>query len=149
MLRYSDVKTYLDAGLTALGYGATNPDVVETARTMPLLDPGPFTQARVLAKSPQAMLIVSVGSGIGLQTEGLYDRVLITVRAVGMQNNYDYAEQLADDVDRLLLDAVNGVRLGSAHTLYVHRTGGAPQLVELDAGERYHFQGSYITEVKR
>ena len=149
MLKYSDVETYVRAGLEAKGYGSANPDVNEQARTMPLIDPGPFTIERLRTKSPHSMLFLTVGNGVGTTTEGLYDRVFVTVRAIGQQNNYAYAETLAHDVDGLLLDVVNGVTMGTSRTLYVARTGGYPSLVDFDAGDRYHFQATYIAEVKR
>lgn len=148
-LRYEDVRVYTQGekgppatGLWGLGYGPPE-------KPMPTLNPGPATLDRLHKISPQAMVFLTVGNGAGLTVETLYDRVFITARVIGVQNNFDYAETLAFDIDNLLLDAVNGVRIGGARTLYVTRTGGAPQLVNFDAADRYHFQATYLTEVKR
>lgn len=149
MLKFSDVKTYVEPRLQAKGYSASNPFVDKVDRTMPLIDPGPFTISRLTEKSPGPMLFLVVGNGMGPTTETLYDRPFITVRVLGKQGDYEYAENLAYDVDDILMSAVNGETLGTAHTLYVTRTGAPPQLVTLDKGDRYHYQTTYITEVLR
>jgi hypothetical protein len=150
MIGYHDVETFTREGLTGLGYGAENPDVAEPARTMPFLQPGPITSEQLQKMTPQSVLFLQVGNGVGLTTEGLYDKPFITVRAIGMQSNYDSAEKLAFDVDKLFLADVPGPFLmGGARVLYVTRTGGAPQLVDFDSANRYHFQATYITEAQR
>lgn len=143
-LRFSDVEAYVKGGLTAapLSYGTPS-------KPAPHIAPGPSGLARLVRKFPGPILYLTVGNGTGLTTEALYDQPFITARSIGKQNDYDFAETLAGDVDRLLLDVVNGTSMGAARVLYVTRTGGAPQLVELDDGERYHFQCTYIAEVKR
>lgn len=142
MLAYDDVEAYVRAGLTSLGYGPA-------AKPMPVFHPGPAGIERLVRRNPGPLLFLTIGNGIGLTTEALYDQTFITPRTVGRQNDYAYAERLAHDVDTLLLECVNGKTMGEARVLYVTRTGGAPQLVELDNGERYHYQATYITEVKR
>lgn len=142
MLTFSDVKTFLNDGLLAAGYE------VGGAKALPVIHPGPYNE-RTAKVTPQSLVFATVGNGLGLTTETLYDRVMVTVRALGPQNMYDPAEALAHDLDRLLLDVANGHSLGAARTLYVHRAGGAPNLVLLDDAERYHFQATYVTEVKR
>lgn len=142
-LRYSDVYTFVTEGLAGLGYGKP------AGPTMPLLDMGPATVAQLQKKSPGPMLFLTVGNGVGLTVEGLYDRPFITVRAIGAQNDYAYAEQLAYDVDNLLLGVTGNALIGECEVLYVNRTGGAPQLVDFDSGDRYHFQATYITEAQR
>lgn len=142
MLKFSDVYGYLRDGLLDADYEVAGP------KPMPTIHPGPYNE-RTAKTSPQSMVFATVGNGLGLATEALYDRVMVTLRVLGLQNNYDSAEGLAHDLDRILLDAVNGTQIGSVRTLYVHRAGGAPNLVLLDDAERYHFQATYVTEVKR
>ena len=143
MLRYSDVYTYVNAGLTAKGYGA------QGGPEMPLIDPGPFTVARLQKRTPGPMLFLVVGNGVGVTQEAVFDRPFITVRAIGRQNDYDYAETLAHDVDAILLAAGGNTLVGATTALYITRTGGSPQLVDFDDGDRYHYQQTYITEVQR
>lgn len=149
MMRYADMEEFIRAGLTAKGYSTANPDISEGARTMPTIDPGPSTIQDLWKKSPSAMLFVTVGNGAGLRLEGLFDMPFITVRSIGLQNNFEYAETLAYDVDDLLLGVDSNTMIGSVLTLYVNRTGGAPQLVDFDSANRYHFQTTYIAEVQR
>jgi hypothetical protein len=141
MLRYSDAKTFVTAGLTSLGYGTSNHPA------MPAIDPGPPALPAALKVTPNSLVIVTVGNGIGLTTEGLLDRPFITVRVVGPQGDYDGAETLAQDIDGLMLAVANSM-VGTTRALYVTRNA-PPQLVDLDASNRYHFQTTYITETKR
>lgn len=138
MMRYSDLQAFVTEGLNSKGYTGAN---------FPLLDPGPVTMKRLQMKTPGSMLFLTVGNGIGLSVEALFDLPFVVVRVIGAQNDYDGAEALAYDVDDLLLSA-NGL-MGTAHVLYVTRTGGAPQLIDFDDAERYHFQTTYISEVQR
>ena len=142
-MRYSDVYTYVSAALTAKGYGTPG------GPEMPLFHPGPFTIERLQSKSPGPMLFLTLGNGVGLTQESLFDRRFITVRVIGAQNNYDYAETLAYDVDNILLAVAGNTTMGTAKVLYVTRTGGAPQLVDFDKGDRYHYQTTYIVEAMR
>lgn len=141
MLTYSDVKTFVSAGLTVKGYG------VGSGPEMPMFNPGPPTIAQLQTVTPRALVFLTVGNGIGLAHEGAYDQPFIVVRAIGLQNGYDYAETLAHDLDALLL-AVETQMVGSTRTLFITRNA-PPQLVDFDASNRYHFQTTYITEVKR
>lgn len=150
MLTFADVKDYVVEGLTALGYTESAvPNSAEPPKRMPAIHPGPFGIERLVRVYPGPVLFLVVGNGAGLETEGLYDQTFVTTRSIGVQRDFAYSEALAHDVDRLLLDCVNGKTMGDARVLYVTRTGGSPQLVELDAGERYHFQTTYIAEAKR
>lgn len=141
MLTYSDVESFVSAGLTAKGYGTTGKP------EMPMFNPGPPTIAKLQTKTPRALVFLTVGNGIGLAHEGTYDQPFIVVRAIGLQSNYPYAETLAHDIDALLL-AVETQMVGNTRTLFITRNA-PPQLVDFDASDRYHFQTTYITEVKR
>lgn len=139
-MNYADLRDWVSAQLTAAGYaGATLPD----------FDPGPVTAPALLAKYTSSVVFLTLGNGIGLTTEQLYDQIFITVRAVGEQDDYDGAEKLAKDLDNAFLSVGSNTAIGSGTVLYIVRTGGAPQLIDFDSGSRYHFQTTYITEVKR
>jgi hypothetical protein len=141
MLGYSDVRDFVSAGLTAKDYG------VNGGPAMPTFHPGPPTVQSLYKKSPNGIVFLTVGNGIGLTTEDTYDRPFIVVRILGRQSDYDYAETLAHDLDALFL-AVQNQDLGSTRTLYVTRNA-PPQLVDFDASDRYHFQTTYIAEAQR
>jgi hypothetical protein len=140
VLRYADIKGFVTEGLTSKGY---------TGAGLPLLDPGPVTMKRLQMKTPGPMVFLTVGNGIGLSVEALFDLPFIVVRVVGAQNDYTGAETLALDIDALLLGVDTNTVIGATTALYVNRTGGGPQLVDFDSAERYHFQTTYITEVER
>lgn len=145
MLTYGDVKTFLQLGLAAKGYATLNPAGAEP-RTMPLIDPGPAALVQTVAKkTPGALIIADVGNGAGLTLEGTYDQTFITLRVLGPQNDYASAAQLMHDVDLLFLAVTGNGMVGGTRVLYVTRTGGAPQLIDFDASNRYHFQTTYIT----
>ena len=139
-LRYSDVLTYVTNGLTALGYGGEGPD-------MPAFNPGPPTAQIIMKTTPDALVVLTVGNGIGRDHDGAFDSPFLVVRVVGPQGDYDAAETLALDLDKML-DVGGNTLIGSARALYITRTGGQPQLIDLDDGDRYHFQTTYIVKVQ-
>jgi hypothetical protein len=142
-MRYSDMLTFVTAGLAGLGYDTANHPA------MPAFNPGPPSlPALWKSVSPNAVVFLTVGNGLGPTVETVYDRPFVVVRVIGPQgNDYTTAETLAYDIDNLLL-AVQTQNVGSARTLYFTRNA-APQLVDLDDSDRYHFQTTYITETKR
>lgn len=138
MLGYNDVYTYLSDRLTnAKDYAAAD---------LPLFNPGPPTIAKLQQITPNAMVFLTVGNGIGYAKEGVYDRPFIVCRVIGKQNDYDYAEKLAHDIDSVFFGVQNAA-MGSTRTLYVTRNA-PPQLVDFDAADRYHFQTTYIAEAQ-
>lgn len=98
------------------------------------------------------MVILTRGGGPGLTGgEETVDRVIVTVRTVGVQDRggvtaYDDAERFADTVDRLTLSGVK-VAVGSRVAFGVFRAGGAPTHVDTDQGRRVHMQCSYVFPV--
>lgn len=140
-MKYSDVRDFVTAGLTEKGYG--------TSLELPQFDPGPSTAVALLARYTRSVVFLTVGNGIGMTVEELFDQPFITVRVVGTQDDYDYAEQLAKDVDDVLLAVDHNTQIGSSLTLRISRTGGPPQLVDFDSGSRYHFQNTYVAETER
>lgn len=144
MLTFNDVKTFLTNGLTALGRETLQP-AGAAPRTLPLFDPGPVSLTSLQKKSPGPIVFAEVGNGAGIVLENLYDQVFINIRVLGPQNDYDGAERLAYEIDRLFLSLDGNGTIGNTRVLYVARTGGAPQLIDFDESQRYHFQTTYIT----
>lgn len=138
MLTYSDVQSFVTAGLTALSYGVLGQP------PMPLIDPGPLTLPALQGLTPGTMVFLTVGNGAGLALESTYDQVFVTVRVLGPQRDYAAAEKLAQDVDRLFLAVGGSALLGTTRVLYVTRSGGGPQLIDYDSADRYHFQTTYV-----
>lgn len=143
-LSYADVKSFIQTGLTAKGYVSGTP-AGPVVSTMPLIDPGPFSIASLQSLSPGPMVFATVGNGAGLVLEQTYDLVFVTIRSIGPQNDYSAAERLASDLDGLFLAINSNGLVGATRVLWVNRSGGAPQLIDYDAANRYHFQTTYIT----
>lgn len=142
-MRYNDVYTWVQDQLKAKGYGKSG------GPRMPKIDPGPPTIQGLWKKSPKGMLFLTLGNGAGLAMEGLFDRTFLVVRVVGEQDNFAYAENLAYDMDDILLAVDHNTTIGTGLTLYVTRTAGPPQLIDYDASNRYHYQSTYLMENKR
>lgn len=141
-MRYADVLDFVTTGLAALGYGTAGHPL------MPAFNPGPPSLPKLQKSvSPGPIVFLTVGNGLGLSKEGLYDQPFIVVRVLGPQNDYTTAETTAYDLDNLLLPVENRL-VGTARTLYITRNA-PPQLVDCDEADRYHFQTTYITETKR
>lgn len=133
-MRFADLKTFITPKLAARGYSP-----------LPTISPGPSTDVRLLKLTPNALVFMSLGDGRGFDTEQLFDQPFIRVRVIGTLNNYDYAEQLAYDIDADLCSVVGNAMVGNALARFINRAGGAPSLLLRDAGERYHFTCTYIT----
>lgn len=148
-LVYVDVEEFLKAGLAAKGYSSSLP-VDPEAKPMPLINPGPFSTAQLQDLAPGPIVFATVGNGAGLTLEQTYDQPFITIRSIGPQGDFEAAERLALDIDRMFL-AINGNAVlgqtedrAGTRVLYVTRSGGGPQLIDYDSSDRYHFQTTYI-----
>ena len=135
MLQYADVQTYLESQLTPL----YNP--------LPVFDPGPGSDPKVQDLNPDMMVIISLTGGAGMDSEEVFDRASVQIRTVGPQQDYTGAEKLAQDVDRAMVKIDSSQSLNGKWTLSVVRSGGAPALLLIDDGDRYHFTCNYIWEV--
>ena len=137
MLNYADVKGVVSAALTAQNW-----------KPMPLFDPGPGSDLVVQDLTPDTMIIITLTPGAGLDSEELFDRAGIQVRTIGPQEDYDTAEKLAQAVDKALIAIDHSQQINGKRTLSVTRAGGAPALMPIDNGDRYHFTCNYIWEVQ-
>lgn len=143
-LTFSDVQAFLKAGLSRAGYVEILP--ITHDKAMPLIEPGPASEASMQKRSPQAIVFVRLSSGGGLTVEQLYDEIVLDINIIGPQRSYKLAEKLANDVDYVLLQAVGNTQVGETEVLYINRIGGRPALDDFDSADRYHFTGSYVTE---
>lgn len=135
---FSDVEAFLQAALA--------PNFPNPVEGQPALVPviQPQYNAALVKKSPQQLIFATLGSGPGLQTEQTYDRIMLTIRITGRQNDYSSAENLAQWIDLALLGVNGNAVMGTCHVLGVNRTGGPPQPIDYDDADRTNFQCSYV-----
>lgn len=137
MIRYTDLQPWVAAKMVALGH------------TDVLWVPGPPTATRLMQKTPNAFILLSIGNGAAPTTELLFDQPFILARVVGRQNDLASAETLAFDLDKVLLSVDQKTLIGTANVLSIWRTGGPPGQVSFDDAERYQYQTTYIAEAQR
>ena len=122
-------------------------EALGTYDPLPVFDPGPGTDLNVQDLSPNMLVIITLTPGPGLDIEGLFDRAAVQVRSIGNQQDYNSAETLAQDIDRVMTALDSSQMLNGKRLLSVVRSGGAPALLPSDDGDRYHFTCNYIWEV--
>jgi hypothetical protein len=143
-MRYSDAEAWATDYLT--GLVDANGDRVYTP--IPALSPGPASDEIVQKISPDEIVFLTVGGGAASTIEGLFDNPFLTLRAVGQQEDYQSAEDLAWYMDSGLLAIPDNGFMGNARIKPVVRTGGVPALLSQDNAGRYHFTCSYIVETQ-
>lgn len=90
------------------------------------------------------VIVVTMQPGAGLQMEGLFDSPAFQIRCRGAENNYQDAENIALDVDSILLASPTSFDIGDVRVDYIGRSGGAPQALPFtDANSRYVFTCNY------
>lgn len=114
---------------------------------LPYFDPGPGADTGVQDLTPDTMCIITLSGGPGLDSEELFDQVGVQIRAIGPQQDYASAEALAQAIDKALVSIDTSQAINGKHTLSIIRSGGAPSLLLIDDGDRYHFTCNYIWEV--
>lgn len=134
---YRILEAYLATYLTGIGYDP-----------LPVIDPGPGPNRDALDLSPASLVLLTIGPGAGLSSEGVFDRPSVQVRAIGEQNDYDSAEKLAFDCDTGLLLIDHSQSVGGRWFTSFNRFGGNPALLLKDDADRYHFTCSYIYETE-
>lgn len=85
--------------------------------------------------------------GTGLEAEGILDLIEFQFDCVGLQYDYDSAESLALEVDRLVL-GILGRTIGGVRVVSVWRSGSPPTPLEVDEAQRHHFACSYLWRVQ-
>lgn len=90
------------------------------------------------------IITISMQPGSGLIMEGLFDTPGFQVRCRGGENNYQDAENIALEVDSILLASPTSFDIGDVRVDYIGRQGGAPQALPFtDASDRYTFTCNY------
>lgn len=135
MIDYDNMKNYVSAGLTTLGY-----------TKLPAFSEGPASDGQVQKISPQSIVFLTVGGGATDSTEGLFNQPFVSVRCAGPQGNPAQARQLMQDVDRILTSISGNTDVDGVLVLRCSRSGGLPILIMLDNANRSHWTCSYIVE---
>jgi hypothetical protein len=129
MMRFSQVKAF-----TLEVLAADYPDV--------RVHPGPN-----IPDIPNRFVVWTPYGGPGLEVDGVFDARSWQFRAVGKQNNYDSAEEVAIALDLALIAHQSG-KIGDVWVPSIQRVGGAPAALVLDNADRTHFVCSYIASVE-
>jgi hypothetical protein len=137
-LKYSNVESFVSAGLSALG----------TYSPLPVFDPGPTPDLDALDLTGDRLVIISIAPGGGMAVENIIDRVVVQVRSIGAQMDYADAEQLAQDIDHNMLSLDVSQFIDGLWVVSISRVGGGPALLVKDSADRYNFTCSYIWEVE-
>lgn len=104
--------------------------------------PGP-----AMPENPSMAVILTPFGGGAQEVDGLIDAVNWQVRAVGYQNNFESAEDLAWAVDTVLIGLRSGQH-GGVHVVSFPRLGGPPSVLMVDNADRHHFVCSYMPTVE-
>lgn len=111
------------------------------------LKPQVQSGARIFAgREPDTgrIITISMQPGSGLIMEGLFDTPGFQVRCRGGENNYQDAENIAMEVDSILLAAPTSFDIGDVRVDFIGRSGGAPQALPFtDPSDRYVFTCNY------
>lgn len=107
------------------------------------IEKGLGTDLTILTRGKGRMLVITLSGGTRSIIEQHFDQHMLTVRMIGTQADYDDAEDLAGDVDALMV-CPQSVPFGSTRALWVNRAGGPPTHMMTDRSRRAHFSCSYI-----
>lgn len=107
-----------------------------------------------LPPMPNKVVVITQYGGPGFSEDGVFDNVSYQMRCRGGQNNPLSAEQMAWDLDGLLVPPPASRPLapglvGSQFVSRVTRAGGPPSFLLLDTSRRTHFVCSYTFKVAR
>jgi hypothetical protein len=94
------------------------------------------------------IVYITITPGPGAIRELTADVVGFNVQVKGAENNYEDAEDMALDVDSIVLEFGVPVEIDGVVIHALGRTGGAPQQVSIpDTANRYTFSCNYFAEV--
>lgn len=99
---------------------------------------------------PWSYVLITRTGGAGHATDGTTDRVSYQFKSVGEQNQYDQAEQLAYELDKVVLGDGSSfyMPVTNVYLVSVNRMGGGPSALMTDDGDRTHFVCDYQFEVQ-
>lgn len=114
----------------------------------PILDNAGFEKVKQypgpkLPDWPNAFVLWTRYGGPGIDDTEVIDDISWQARVVGLQNNYNQAEAIADLLDVQLL-SLHSQHVAGMWVTRVQRVGGAPNPLLVDDSERTHFTCSYI-----
>lgn len=93
---------------------------------------------------PDRMVAIRRGVARGKVMEGLYESVRYQIESRGGQNNLDDAENIAEMIDKIILDKASNVFFEDCHLLTAEWAGsGLQQLVLNDPQSRYSYVCDY------
>lgn len=122
-------------------------DRISTTLIANWLKPQITSGARIFAgREPDTGRTITIAAlaGSGLIMEGLFDTPGFQIRCRGGENNYADAENIALEVDSILLESPTQFDLGDVRVSYIGRSGGAPQALPFtDPDDRYIFTCNY------
>jgi len=123
-------------------------DLADFLRSRGITDEITFEE--YLPDMPDRIVRLNVTGGPGTSHERAFDRAAVQVLVRGDQGHpsASYAEDLATDVDRALLDAPFPVRIGGRYVMRVDYLGALPAVVGRD-GDRTVMACSYLFEITR
>lgn len=111
------------------------------------LDPQITSGARIrFDRMPDTgrVILVQSRSGAGLQEEGLFDAVGISMQCRGAENNYEDAENIALEFDDVLLKNGQNVWMDDVYVQFIGRIGGSPSMLPIDDPQsRFTFTCTY------
>lgn len=141
-LRYTNVEAWLKPLLQ--DQSEPDPD-----QRLPLFVRGPMTAANQDAwDRPEPTVVLTLGGGPGLELEGTFDRVMLSVDVAGDQGDPDSSEDLALRLDAAVCGVASPVDIDGVRTLSGQRAGGRPSATGVDDGDRWHFGCSYVLRVR-
>lgn len=122
-------------------------DRFNTSLVINWLKPQIESGARVFAgREPDVgrAIKITMTGGAGPTMEGLFDSPTFQVWCRGAENNYIDAENIAMEVDSIILASPTSFDIGEVRVDFISRTGGAPQaLPYADSNDRYIFTCNY------
>ena len=93
-------------------------------------------------------ILITMQPGAGLEMEGLLDNPAFNIQCRGAENNYEDAEDIALEVDSIILNFGDlGFEMDDVVVQVLDRTGGAPaQIQVLDSANRFAFSCNYYAK---
>lgn len=107
----------------------------------------PISVGPELPEHASQCVVLSPFGGGGEQVDGLIEATGWQVRAIGKQNSYESAEDLAWSIDTFLRRIRSG-RYGGIYIVEIPRLGNPPTTLMVDDADRHHFVCSYMPTVE-